>query len=207
MICMKCGGELRANAVYCLHCGTMLSQQAAGASESVLYQLEHTAQRQYDLRVYPNRLTIDGKFWYLKDKEFVAGNGADTAYLHNFIGMGYLNKRSYRKILAFVCGGTVLGLLNLLFAKLSDLAYKANSLLQWIGESATLPAWMAYLLNGVMIICIILGILMFFSKKKVVEISFTDKRICIPQRSISNAEYVGLYQTIKNLSKTGIHKT
>ena len=45
-------------------------------------------------------------------------------------------------------------------------------------------------------ICLLLGLVLFFSKKKVIEISFTDKRICVPQKSMSSAEYQTLYQTL-----------
>lgn len=205
MYCYTCGKPIEDNAAYCPYCGAAIAERAKETdyNSNILYQLLPTDYRKYCLKVYQDRITIDGKFLYLKDKEFIAQNGNVTALLHNYIGMGYLAKRSYRKTFAFVFGGVILGVINSIIEKFSALADKANSFLRWIGETVTLPEWMTYLLNGTMVICIILGILLFFSKKKVVEISFTDKRICIPRRSLSDAEYAGLYQTIKNLSNKG----
>lgn len=200
MYCRTCGKQIESVSTYCSYCGASVAgrEKEVKHNNSVLYQLLPTDRRKYCLKVYQDKLTIEGRFWYLKDKEFALQKGKDIALLHNYIGMGYLNKRSYRKTIAFVLGGVILGVINSIIEKLSELADKANFFLRWIGETVTLPEWMTYLLNGTMVVCIILGILLFFSKKKVVEISFTDKRICVPQKSLSNAEYAGLYQTIKN---------
>lgn len=205
MYCRSCGKPIEDNVPYCPHCGAAAAGEIKETvyNAGVLYQLSPADHRKYCLKVYQDRLTVDGRFWYLKDKEFISQNGNATALLHNYIGMGYLAKRSYRKTLAFVFGGVILGVINLIIEKLSDLADRANTFLRWIGEAVTLPDWMTYLLYGTMVICIILGILLFFSKKKVVEISFTDKRICIPRNSLADAEYAGLYRTIKNLTKKG----
>lgn len=203
MYCRTCGKTVEDNVSYCPYCGSAVIdvKKETGLNSSVLYQLLPDDHRKYRLNIYQDRLTIDGQFWYLKDKEFVTQNGTATALLHNYIGMGYLNKRSYRKTLAFVFGGVILGAINSLIDKLGELADKANSVFRWIGQTFTLPEWLDYILNITIVICIVLGILLFFSKKKVVEISFTDKRICIPQSSLSNAEYAGLYQVIKSQVK------
>ncbi len=203
MHCYACGRSIEDNAAYCPYCGARVAERKKEAEHSsrVLYQLPATDCRKYCLKVFQDRLTIDGKFWYLKNKEFVSQNGNAAALLHNFIGMGYLTKRSYRKTLAFVFGGVILGLINSITEKLSDLADKANFFLMWIGQTFILPVWLDYVLNIAAGLCIVLGILLFFSKKSVVEISFTDKRICVPKKSLSNVEYAGLYQIIKNLTK------
>lgn len=203
MYCNACGKQIEKTVTYCPHCGVAVIEvnKETEHNNSALYQLLPDDHRKYRLNIYQDRLTIDGRFWYLKDKEFVSQNGTATAFLHNYIGMGYLNKRSYRKTLAFVFGGVILRAINSLIDKLGELADKANSVLRWIGQTFTLPEWLDYILNITVVICIVLGILLFFSKKKVVEISFTDKRICIPQNSLSNAEYVGLYQAIKSQVK------
>ena len=73
---------------------------------------------------------------------------------------------------------------------------KINSYLQWMGHSISLPDWMNTTMNVLAVICLLLGLVLFFSKKKVIEISFTDKRICVPQKSMSSAEYQTLYQTL-----------
>ena len=73
---------------------------------------------------------------------------------------------------------------------------KINSYLQWMGHSISLPDWMNTTMNVLAVICLLLGLVLFFSKKKVIEISFTDKRICVPQKSMTVNEYQTLYQTI-----------
>lgn len=209
MHCRTCGKSIEDNSAYCPYCGAAVAETTKETDQTgiiVFYQLTPSGHRKYRLNIYQDRLTIDGQFWYLKDKEFVSHNGTTIALLHNFIGMGYLNKRSYRKTLAFVFGGVILGVINSLIGKLEELADKANFVLRWIGQTFTLPEWLSYILNITTVICIALGIMCFFSKKKVVEISFTDKRICIPQSSLSNAEYAGLYQAIKNQTKKTVTK-
>lgn len=145
-------------------------------------------------------MTFSGQFLYLKEKEFYQNHGqSDTAFLSNFLGIGYLNQRSYRKTIAFIVSGMIMQGVKLTVDKLSELADQANSFLQWIGHAVELPSWLNYTVNLLAAVCLIMGVALFFSKKKVVEISFTDKRICIPQKSLSNAEYAGLYQAVKAL--------
>ena len=166
------------------------------------YHLPMSDNRNYDIKVYAKQLIINGSFWYLKDKEFYRNsNNSDSANIQNFLGMGYLNKRSYRKTIIFVLGGTILETVKMIVDKLSDLVNKANSYLQWVGHEICLPEWLNNTVNVLAIICLILAVTLFFSKKKVVEISFTDKRICIPQKSMSNREYMELYQIIQPLRK------
>lgn len=166
------------------------------------YYLPMSDNRNYDIKVYTNQLIINGSFWYLKDKEFYRNsNNSDSANIQNFLGMGYLNKRSYRKTLIFVLGGTILETIKMIVDKLSDLVNKANNYLQWIGQEICLSEWLNNTVNVLAIICLILAVTLFFSKKKVIEISFTDKRICIPQKSMSNREYMEIYQIIQTLRK------
>lgn len=53
-------------------------------------------------------------------------------------------------------------------------------------------------MNALAVICVLSAVALFFSKKKVIEISFTDKRICVPQTSLTRSEYIMLYQSIMN---------
>lgn len=158
--------------------------------------------RNYEIKVYAKQLIINGSFWYLKDKEFYRNqNNSDNATIQNFLGMGYLNKRSYQKTIIFVLGGTILETVKMIVDKLSGLVSQANNYLQRTGHEICLPGWLNNTVNVLAIICLILAVILFFSKKKVVEISFTDRRICIPQKSISNREYMELYQIIQTLKK------
>ena len=135
----------------------------------------------------------------LQKKEIYRNKGnTATAFLSNYLGMGYLSQRSYRKTLLFLIGGTVLELTKFVLDKLTDLVDKINDYLKWIDRSISLPEWMGYTVNVLAILRLLLGVVLFFSKKKVIEISFTDKRICVPQKSMSQNEYNMLYQTIKS---------
>ncbi len=115
--------------------------------------------------------------------------------------MGYLAKHSPKKCMAFILGGTTLEIIKTIIDKLNSILDKINNYLQWIDMSIELPEWMTYTMNTIAFVCIVLGIVFFFSKKKVVEISFMDKRICIPQRSITKNEFNMLYQSINNAKK------
>ena len=169
--------------------------------EKPSYYLPTGTNRLCSITIYEETIVFEGEFWYLRNKEFYTNKGkTDVAYINNFIGMGYLEKRSYKKCVAFVLSGLVLTAINTITVKLSKWADDANFFLRWIGKTVNLPEWMAVGLNITMIICLLLGIIFFFSKKKVVEISFTDKRICVPQKSISDLEFAKLYQTISQLT-------
>ncbi len=97
--------------------------------------------------------------------------------------------------------GSVLEVVKLIIDKLTEWIDKANDYLQWIDRSISLPEWMNTSMNVMAIICILIGAAMFFSKKRVIEISFTDKRICVPQKSMTKQEYDTLYQSIVNAKK------
>lgn len=172
---------------------------AQGAGVGLCYHLPMTQGRKYEIQVWPDRIQFLGQFLYLRDKEFCSNKGAGTwASPANFLGMGKLKMRSYKKTLAFVFSGVILGGIRLVCDKLSELADKANSFLQWFGRTLTLPDWINFLLNASMVVCLGLGILLLFSQKNVVEISFTDKRICVPKKSLSDTEYMGLYHAIRS---------
>lgn len=202
MYCRNCGKQIKDTITYCPYCGTATTETNDTQDNKLYYHLPMSDSRNYDIKVYAKQLIINGSFWYLKDKEFYRNsNNSDSANIQNFLGMGYLNKRSYQKTIIFVLGSTILEAVKMIVDKLSDLANKANNYLQWVGHEISLPEWLNNTVNVLAIICLILAVILFFSKKKVVEISFTDKRICIPQKSMSNREYMELYQIIQTLRK------
>ena len=199
MYCSHCGTVLDNQSNFCPKCG--MAQEIFSQRENILplYHLPVTDKRKCDIAVLHDKVVFSGKFYYLKDKEFYKNKKpTETAYLCNYLGMGYLNQRSYRKTLWFIVGGTVMELAKLVLDKITELVDKANDYLKWVDRSITLPEWMDNTVNVLAIICLILGIVLFFSKKKVIEISFTDKRICVPQNSMSKSEYNMLYQSIQN---------
>lgn len=198
MYCSGCGVLQKAGAVFCGNCGARLTGEARNREKEPLYYLPVTDKRKCAIAVYRDRVVFSGKFLYLRDKEFYGNKGkTDSALPGNFLGMGYLRQFSYRKMLLFVVGGTALELLKLALEKLAELADKINDYLKWIGQEVSVPEWMDNSLNVMAVVCILLGLLLLFSKKKVVEISFTDKRICVPEKSLSAGEYATLYRRIK----------
>ncbi|MCM1188467.1 MAG: zinc ribbon domain-containing protein [bacterium] len=197
MQCSKCGKTVAARAAFCPQCGMAIDETGLSSGNQLLYQLTENAGRHYTITVNRETLLLTGDFWYLRDKEFVKSHGSsDSAQIKNFIGMGYLAKRSFKKCLLFVIAGSALEVVKTVIDKLTEWVDKANDYLKWIDQSVSLPGWMNGTMNVLAILCILLGIALFFSKKKVIEISFTDKRICVPQKSMSDSEYRSLYQAI-----------
>lgn len=202
MLCSHCRKEVDQPEKYCPYCGGFLTSDNVTSKNDLHYHLPLSVNRLYDVKVYTDKILFNGKYWYLKDKEFFSNKSrTDICLIHNFLGMGYLSKRSYKLCVLFVFGGIILEGVKFIADKLTELVDKANSYLQWIGHEISLPDWINYTVNTLAVICIILAVMLFFSKKKVIEISFTDKRICVPQNSMSNKEYTELYQTIRSLGK------
>lgn len=198
MFCTYCGGTLGEQSLFCPRCGMKKNPSVQTGNENPIFTLTPNEKRQYELTVLPDRMRISGKFMYLKDKEFYRSKvPQDEALRSNFIGMGYLSQRSYRKTIWFVLSGTLIELLKIVIDKLSELADCANEILNWFGESVEVPEAFDYAMNTLVAISILLGIVLFASKKKVIEISFTDKRICVPQKSMTQSEFQMLNQSIK----------
>ena len=199
MQCSKCGKILAAEAAFCPQCGMAVDKAGLSSGNQLLHKLTENAERNYTITVNKENVLFTGDFWYLKDKEFIKSHGSnENALVKNFIGIGYLAKRSFRKCLMFVIAGSALEIIKMIIDKLTEWVDKANDYLQWIDKSISLPGWMNYTMNALAILCILLGIALLFSKKKVIEISFTDKRICVPQKSMTGSEYNMLYQSIMN---------
>lgn len=168
-------------------------------SNDLLFTL---SKKHFEIRVYQNRFSITGSFWYLKNKEFIRCKGHDEALISNFTGMGYLSKRSPRKCMIFVLVATLLQLIKFVLDKISDILDKLNNWLNLAHMEISMPPWCQNLLNISAVICLILAIVYFFSKMNVIEISFTDKRFCIPRRSIDSNEFGKLYNILSSSSKS-----
>ena len=198
MQCYRCGKTLSDETVFCPQCGMPVNGANSNTSNQVLYKLTEDNERSYSITVNRENVLFTGDFWYLKDKEFIkCKSRQETASIKNFLGMGYLAKRSFKKCLLFVIAGSLLEVVKAMIDKLTEWIDKANDYLQWINRSISLPEWMNITMNVLAVICLLLAVLLFFSKKKVIEISFTDKRICVPQKSMSQSEYHMLYQSIQ----------
>lgn len=195
MYCKNCGKQIEQAASYCTHCGTAIEQ-------NVLYHLPTAPNRSCDIQVLHDRVIFTGKFLYLRDKDFYRNKTPnETAFIKDFLGMGYLEKRSYRKMILCVFGAATLELVKAVVDKLGEWVDKANDYLKWVDAAIALPEWMNVTVNLMAFACLALGIALFFSKKKVIEISFTSKRICIPQKSLSKDEFFELRNVIKSLKE------
>lgn len=212
MYCTNCGKPIENTTNYCPYCGhallvneqspiqdSAINQANYSESSHVLYHLPTIANRFCDIQVFSDHVTFSGKFWYLRDKDFYRNRGkSETALIKDFLGMGYLTKRSYRQTIIFVFGGTFLEIVKAVVDQLSEWVDKANDYLKWIDHTIALPEWIDTTVNVISFLCLALGIALFFSKKKVIEISFTTKRICIPQKSLSADEFQKLRGIIKS---------
>lgn len=202
MYCNKCGNTLNDEMIFCPQCGAQVNQQNKFVANTIIYKLPENDKRLYSISVNDECLTIAGNYWYLKEKEFIkCKNKLDTASINKFIGMGYLTKRSYRKCLLFVLCGSALEIMKVVIDKVNEWIDEINKYLELVDKSISLPGWVNISINILAVICVLLALSLFFSKKKMIEISFTDKRICIPKKSMSEKEFHMLYQSIQ-IAKT-----
>lgn len=206
--CSHCGKALNnKEGSYCTFCGMAIAPvehilNGNILADKVYFHMPANDKRACDIKVFSDKIVFEGRFWYLKNKEFYrCRTYKETALIKNFIGMGYLAKRSYRKCMAFILGGTALQIIKTIIDKLSDMVDKINEYLQWIDKTIELPEWLTYSMNMAAFLCVVLGIMFLFSKKKMVEISFIDKRICLPQKSINLQEFYLLQQNIVKLKQ------
>ncbi len=199
MQCSKCGKILADDAVFCSQCGMPVDKANPSAANQILYKLTENKERPYSITVKRESISFAGEFWYLKEKEFVKGSGKqETELIRDFLGMGCLSKRSFKKCLFFVIAGCILEMAKVIVDTLTLWINRVNGYLQWIDGWIGLPGWTNNITNILVILCIIFAVMLFFSKKKMVEISFKDKRICVPQKSMTKSEYHMLYQSIQN---------
>lgn len=130
--------------------------------------------KQCSIQVTDESFLIQGDFYYLVNKEFCrpkvkSGNNSVKEYL----GLATLHKRSPKKTWCFLTFGVLLGLVNTIAGKINDIFFFADT------------SWTDYVVNTVVVLCILLGLRAFFSKKKVIEISFVSKRFCVDEKLFS----------------------
>lgn len=127
--------------------------------------------KQCSIQVTDELFLIQGHFYYLVNKEFrkpkvASGNCSVKEYL----GLAALHKRSPKKTLFFLALAVILEIVNTIAGKISDILFFADT------------SWTNYVVNTVVVICILLGLRALFSKKKVIEISFLSKRFCVDEK-------------------------
>lgn len=140
------------------------------------------------IRVSEEEFAIEGDFYYLINKEFHAvTNGRDTCSIKEYLGIGYLCKRSPKKLMQFVIIAFILELFNTIAGKISEYLFFLNT------------DWISYFVNAAAILCLIQGLRLFFSKKRVIEISFLSKRFCVDEKLFSDEDINRLNQILLKL--------
>lgn len=131
---------------------------------------------------------IEGDFYYLINKEFrpVKG-GRDACGIKEYMGLGSLWKRSPQKLIQFVVLACILELFDAAAGKLGDYLFSLDT------------GWTSYFVNAAAILCVIQGLRLFFSKKKVIEISFLSKRFCVDETLFRKEDINKLHQTLIKL--------
>ena len=122
------------------------------------------------IQITDEQFFIHGDFYYLVNKEFQKSktkNGNCPA--KEYLGLSTLRKRSPKKTLRFLVLAVVLEFVDTLAGKIGDIFFFADT------------SWTSYIVNTAVLLCVIFGVVAFFSKKKVIEISFLSKRFCIDE--------------------------
>lgn len=163
-----------------------------------VYHLPKTKERNCDIKVYEDRVEVEGEFWNLREKEFYKNpSQKDVAYIRDFIGMGYLKKRSHKKGIFFVICAAILEVLHIILDKIGDISNGFHLM----GMELYVPVWIENSVNVMLVIAGIFAIMYLFSQKSVIEISFLNKRICIPRKCLTNNEFQNLYATLLRLKQ------
>lgn len=131
---------------------------------------------------------INGDFYYLVNKEFRSvKNGNDKCSIKEYMGLGSLRKRSPKKLIQFIVFACILELFDTIAGKMGDYLFFMDT------------DWTSYFVNAAAILCVIQGLRLFFSKKKVIEISFLSKRFCVDEKLFRNEDINRLHQILLKL--------
>ena len=131
---------------------------------------------------------IQGDFYFLVNKEFYKSKTRiDSCSIKEYMGLGKLRKRSPKKTLFFIAVAVVLEFVDMLAGKIKDIFFFANT------------DWTSYIVNAIAILCFIVGVVAFFSKKNVIEITFLSKRICVDEKLFSEDDIDRLHQLMLKL--------
>ena len=104
-----------------------------------------------------------------------------------YMGLGSLRKRSPKKLIQFIVFACILELFDTIAGKMGDYLFFMDT------------DWTSYFVNAAAILCVIQGVRLFFSKKKVIEISFLSKRFCVDERLFRNEDINRLHQMLLKL--------
>ncbi len=127
--------------------------------------------KQCSIQVTDEQFVIQGHFYYLVNKEFrKSKTKSGSCSVKEYLGLGTLRKRSPKKTLLFMAFAVVLEIVNTIAGKISDILFFTDT------------SWTDYVVNTVVVLCILLGLRALFSKKKVIEISFVSRRFCVDEK-------------------------
>lgn len=154
-----------------------------------LLHIESTSdKKQCCIHVSENVFFIEGDFCYLVNKEFrPVKSGRDTCCIKEYVGLGSLRKRSPKKLIQFVVLACILELFDIIAGKLGDYLFFMDT------------NWASCFVNAAVILCVIQGLHLFFSKKKVIEISFLSKRFCVDEKLFRTEDMDKLHQILMKL--------
>ena len=140
------------------------------------------------IQVTEEEFCIQGDFYFLVNKEFYKSKTrTDTCSIKEYMGLGKLRKRSPKKTLFFIALAVILEFVDMLAGKINDIFFFTNT------------DWTSYIVNTVAFLCVTAGIIAFFSKKKVIEISFLSKRICVDEKLFAEEDINRLHQLLTKL--------
>lgn len=143
---------------------------------------------QTTIHIMENAFCIEGNYLYLVNKEFQkVKNAKDSCPLKEFMGVGILSKRSPRKLFQFVLIAAALEFVNMLAGKIGDILFFMDT------------DWTAYVVNFAAVLCILQGLRLFFSKRKVYEISFLKKRFCVDEKDFNKQDIDKMNEVIRRL--------
>ena len=140
------------------------------------------------IQVTEEQFIIQGDFYFLVNKEFYKSKaGKDNCSVKEYMGLGTLQKRSPKKTLFFLAFAVILEFVDMLAGKINDIFFFTNT------------DWTSYIVNTVAFLCVTAGIIAFFSKKKVIEISFLSKRICVDEKLFAEDDINRLHRLMMKL--------
>lgn len=144
--------------------------------------------KQCSMHITDDNFIIQGDFYYLVNKEFheIKG-GKDTCPIKEYIGLGIMRKRSPKQLFTFIIFAVILEFTYTIADKISQYLFFVNT------------EWTSYVVNAIAVLCIIQGLRLFFSKKKVIEISFLTKRFCVDEKLFNNEDINKLNQILLKL--------
>lgn len=128
---------------------------------------------------------FEGDYYEYREGEFCPVRQGRTAVnTREFLGLGYLKKRSNKRLLLFLAVTGVFSFLGSVSEKLDYLFFLNTD-------------WLAALMNGVLAVSVLGFVFFLFSRKDVVEITFVGKRICIDRNRLTEKDIGALQQALK----------